>query len=625
MLARYRNLALKIASFIFISGIIAPALFVLIETDEYTNIQRLAIANPELYQKQLMLEARHYMTNMIMMAIMGAVCSLGLLMLYSWNWRQLDASRTEHETLLSVINLAEDGIAIFYGAGILIYANAAFFRTLGPLGMDSLAPSSQAWLIAEMDMIREKQGHIAVEEECVLEDGRRITLALSMTSHRDGMVLVIMRDVSARKRTESEMESLQHQFYQAQKMEAIGRMAGGMAHDFNNMLAAIMGNAEFLLEDLPDGSPERSFARKIHDVSAEARDMIDQILTYSRRHDVPADQFDLAASVQETRGIIEGLLKPGMTLEWQCDDGKLPILGNASQIKQCLINLCSNAGDALIDARGTITVTASLVDGAHPYILGMMERDGIASLIDIADSAIDDRLLAFIGQVQADTPYVLLSVADTGSGMDRAVLEHIFEPFYTTKPVHEGTGLGLSAVQGIVLNHHGAAVVDTCLGVGTTIALLLPATTSAPRAVQGSEQVKTEPGKGLVLVLDDQERVLEITTGVVERMGYEAHGFTDPAQLLDAAQKNPDTVCVITDQSMPAMTGIEVTERLLAFDPSLSVIIISGHDTQSVEARRDQLPNLAGVLRKPLSRPDLAAILGKLPSRARQASAKHIV
>lgn len=731
MFTRHRNTARTLASFVFIGGIITSVLFVLYETGEHRHLQSLAALDPASHYRELIVEARTYMSHIVLMVVMGAVCSLGLLMLYSINRSQLSDSlgqlrrkaqameaaregiamsdrdgaytyvnqafarmfgfsspaeligqswtmlytpeevehlqriatpllehdgvwrgritglrkdgtsvpleitstrfddgyisimqdmteklraQEEYETLLSAINLAEDGIAIFAEDDTLLYANAAVFKILGPLGLDSLAPASRMLLTAELALSRQRKGYKATEETCELESGRRVTIALSMSSYRDGIVLAIMRDVSTQKRAEDEMESLRHQFYQAQKMEAIGRMAGGMAHDFNNMLAAIMGNAEFLLEDLPADSPERAFAHKIHDASLEARDMIDQILTYSRRHDVPNDQFDLGAAVQETRGIVEGILPPAVELQWQCDDAKMPVLGNASQIKQCLINLCSNAADALPGGKGIITVTATGVDHAHPYYLHFINREVDARVLDIVESRDDDRLHAFIGAVQEGKPHVMLSVADTGTGIDRDVLEHIFEPFFTTKPVHEGTGLGLSAVQGIVLNHHGAAVVDTRPGEGTTISLLLPATSPVISAVEKSEARSGAVGQGTVFVIDDQTRVLEITENLVQRLGYTVKSFSDPFAMIDAVKTTPDILCVITDQSMPAMTGIELAERLWGLQPDLPVIIISGHDTQSVEARRATLPNIAGVMKKPVERVALAALLDGMTS-----------
>ncbi|HEX4331694.1 MAG TPA: cache domain-containing protein [Usitatibacter sp.] len=387
----------------------------------------------------------------------------------------------------------------------------------------------------------------------------------------------------SRRQAEAEQERLQRRLRQAEKMEAIGRLAGGIAHDFNNNLGGIIGYGEMLLEGTPEGSPEQRYARNLLIAANRARELVDQILTYSRTQKVLRGPVELGRIVRETLEVIRGSLPADIALVPALDEAPLMILGDATQLHQVVMNLCTNATHAMASG-GTLSVSLDAVE---------LERE-----------------VVFTHDVLAAGPYARLAVADTGEGMDAATLARIFEPFFTTKEIGRGTGLGLSLVYGIVADSGGAIHVTSEAGRGSRFEIHLPRVAGG----EGERPVPPPPQRGngeRVLLIDDEKPLLMMTAELLARLGYEPSPFSDPRSALASLEAMPSAYdVVLTDETMPGLTGTELAHAARKARPGLPVVLVSGYTS----APADELAAGAGiteVLRKPVQSRDLAAALAR--------------
>jgi signal transduction histidine kinase/CheY-like chemotaxis protein len=394
-----------------------------------------------------------------------------------------------------------------------------------------------------------------------------------------------MRMQESRRLAQAEQERLQNRLRQAEKMEAVGRLAGGIAHDFNNILGGILGYGEMLLESAAEGSEERRYARNLLIAANRARDLVEQILTYSRTQKVARAPVDIGRIVRETLEVIRGSLPEGIALDLALPEAPLAVVGDPTQLHQIVMNLCTNAIHAM-GGEGRLAVSLQAVD---------LEKES-----------------AFAHDTLAPGPYVKLAVSDTGSGMDQATLAHIFEPFFTTKEVGRGTGLGLSLVYGIVADSGGAVHAASEVGRGSTFEIYLPRT-HAGNAVADTAEGPIERGHGeCVLLVDDEKPLLIMTAELLARLGYEPAPFSDARAALASLEAMPQAYdVVLTDETMPGVTGTALAEAVRKARPSLPVILISGHTGPHLT----EMALGAGVrevLRKPIQSRELAAALARV-------------
>jgi len=398
--------------------------------------------------------------------------------------------------------------------------------------------------------------------------------------------LGIVQDITARTEAETKRQRLEQQLYRSQKMEALGNLAGGIAHDFNNILTAILGHAELLrlsLDQLPPTDPAHTSISEIANAGLRAREIIKQILTFSRRESIERRAVVFSKVIEDALRLARSTLNKNNKVQLSLLTERT-VIANESQIQQIMLNLCTNAAQAMAPAGGTITIT--LTD------------------LDIDMSTTGSRPMLSPG------PYVRLSVADTGAGMTPAIMEHIFEPFYTTKSPGEGTGLGLAVVHGIVQSHEGMIGVESTPGGGTTFTLYFPAAPTLSNPPPHRASSATADGKGQqVLVVDDEPSVARTCAQLLQQMNYRPTAITDPNQARELFAQNPRAyAAVIVDYLMPRVTGLDLARSFWSTRPDLPVILVAGFGAQ-MDATRARTQGFADFLPKPFTTASLSAAL----------------
>jgi len=398
-----------------------------------------------------------------------------------------------------------------------------------------------------------------------------------------GLIGVLM-DIQDLKDAEAARQRLEAPLRQAQKMEALGTLAGGVAHDFNNILGTIIGNVELAREDLVAEHPAQESLAEVEKASARARELVQQILTFGRRQPDERRVIGLREVVEESTRLLRATLPAGIELVTGFARDVPNVLADRSRIHQVVMNLCTNAWQAIPGGIGRIMVSLSTVDVTDAHALAGL-RPG---------------------------RYACLTVADTGSGIAPAIVERIFDPFFTTKAPGEGTGLGLSVVDGIVKSHEGAIAVDTTVGQGATFRAYFPGVDAEaqPHAI---EPRPAPAGRGQrILYLDDEAPLVHLTARLLSRSGYEVEGFTRPAEAIAAFAADPQRFdVVVSDMNMPTATGLSVAADVLRLRPDVPVALISGSVTEELAARAEAL-GVRAVLFKPNLTRELAPLLSRL-------------
>jgi len=413
------------------------------------------------------------------------------------------------------------------------------------------------------------------------EDGHTFFITLQPIVG-SGYVNAYGLDISKRKKAEKEKMELELQISQKQKMEAVGTLAGGIAHDFNNILAAIQGYLELSLDDLPEESAVRDNLEQIQPCVNRAGKLVKQILTFSRKdqQEQEKEPVQISSIIKEVLGMLRSSLPATIKICRKIHTDSSMVLADPTQIHQVLVNLCTNASHAMRDAGGLLEVSLKDVN--------------LESEIRIEDE--------HLGR----GPYVKLSVSDSGCGMEKEVLERIFEPFFSTKKPNEGTGLGLSVVHGIIKSHDGAIAVSSTPGEGTTFDILLPKIESGEIQEPQSSQSTTRE-REVILLVDDEEMMVDVTRQILERLGFDVVAKTSSIDALEAFQEEPDEFdLVITDQVMPNMTGTQLAGKLISIRPDIPVILCSGFPENVCP---EELKGIKEFIAKPISKQEIATII----------------
>ncbi len=431
---------------------------------------------------------------------------------------------------------------------------------------------------------------------------------------------LLERQLAEIQKVEDDKYALQKQLYQAQKLEAIGRLAGGIAHDFNNILAAMNGYAEFLTDDLKPGTAQHGFANSIIKAGAQARDLVDKILTFSRRENSDIRYMDIKIPLEETLGMLKASLPKTIKVETYIEKNPVNILGNATQVSQVVMNLCVNAKDAMKNERGILEIGLEALksDDLTRYdMIKTMDKEDIdrdAAPPIILSYVNKNHTCLILGTLEKEQNYAVLSVKDNGTGMTRRVMEHIFEPFFTTKSVDEGTGLGLAMVHGVVTSHRGCMVINSILGQGTRFEMLFPlAGPEENQQMQENAKTNLTDGQGKILLVEDQEDVRAMMCNMLERMGFETESCTNGHEAEEIITEHPDYFdVVLTDHNMPEMTGLELAERIGKRYPKLPFVILSGYNKDKIGDNMKDHGSIKAVLRKPADRETLMKTLSSV-------------
>jgi PAS domain S-box-containing protein len=523
----------------------------------------------------------------------GQACLLNVMLDVTERYRAQEELKASQEYLKALVDGSTDAILGLDTRRRVLTANPAFFRQLGyapeqVVGRDTallhVSPEKHQEFGEMVYPAVERRGSWRGEWSFRRADGQVVPMetvvsALHDPEGRTTGFVAVLRDVSPRRQAEAERAQLEARLLQAQKMEAIGTLAGGIAHDFNNILAAILGYTELVADGLPESGEARENLDQVLKAGERARELVKQILTFSRQSEQERRPVRLATVVGEVLRLLRSSLPTTIEIRRDLASGDGVVLADPTQVHQVLMNLCTNAAQAMEPGGGWLTVSLASRE---------VGRGEAAEHRDVPAGA-----------------YQVLSVADTGRGMSPTELAKIFEPYYTTKPAGEGTGLGLAVVHGIVRAHGGWLQVDSAPGRGSTFRVYLP---------EAGEEAREEPhtlhnlprGEERVLLVDDEKALVELGRQTLERLGYTVDTFTNSQEALAALQRRPaDFDVVITDQTMPRLTGLELAAAAREIKPGLPVLLCTGF-SRTVDDRSVRQAGVRQVLMKPLVARDLA-------------------
>ncbi|GAB4400222.1 MAG: hypothetical protein OHK0048_15090 [Rhodoferax sp.] len=404
------------------------------------------------------------------------------------------------------------------------------------------------------------------EMACCTQDGRNVMLEVSVSLAQQDeaqWATLFIHDLTEQHRMQAQRQALELQLRESQKMQAIGTMAGGIAHDFNNIISAILGNVDLAHAELSPEHPAGVSLREIGKAARRARDLVRQILTFSRNQPPQRVPVQLADVAQDSLRLLRVNLPPWVELRTSIAPNLPWVAADATQMEQVLLNLCTNAIHALGNQPGVLCLSLTQVD------------------------ALPATLVPTDPEVQDPQPgrWVCLSVQDNGAGIAPEVMDRIFEPFFTTKPVGQGTGLGLSVVHGIVRAHQGRIQVLSEPGKGSTFNLYFPARSAPPMPTRAGVEPPAARGSGQrVMYVDDDEALVFLVQRALKRQGFVVHTYTDPHAALQVL-RDPNWACdlLVTDFNMPGFSGVELLRSVQTLRPELPTVLASGYVTPDIE------------------------------------------
>ena len=415
------------------------------------------------------------------------------------------------------------------------------------------------------------------------KDGRIFPIEVSacqVTLGDEEFHAAFVRDITDRKKALEERARLQEQLQQAQKLEAVGTLAGGVAHDFNNMLSVILGYSEMLRNKLPAGHGTLRDIGEIEKAARRSMDITRQLLAFSRKQVIAPVALDMNHQIDSTMKMLGRLIGENMELDFGPGEELWKVQLDPSQLDQILINLVVNARDAMPKG-GALTIATSNVTPAREP-------------------------LPFNGDASPGQ-YVRLSVGDSGTGMEKEVLSHIFEPFFTTKETGKGTGLGLATVYGIIKQNNGFIDVQSKPGVGTTFDIYFPRFEGEDKIPERTEPTPGDPESTTILLVEDDDMVRHMTVNMLETLGHTVLAVPGPLAALSFCETTHVPIdLLLTDTVMPKMDGAELSARIQALRPGIKVLFMSGYPTR-VGGGRKVLPQTANFIEKPFTKDQLAS------------------
>ncbi len=436
--------------------------------------------------------------------------------------------------------------------------------------------------------------HYSMQKRYLTKDGSKIWVNLTVALVRDSSGLPeyfisVVEDITETKKTEREHENLREQLAQAQKMESIGLLAGGVAHDYNNMLTVISGYAEMALQYTAEGEPLYADLMEILKASQRSIDITRQLLAFARKQTISPEILDFNTTVEGMLKMLHRLIGEDIDLAWRPGDNLWSVYMDPSQVDQILANLCVNARDA-IGGVGKITIETGNITFDETYCVD------------------------HFGFSPGD--FVLLAVSDDGCGMNKETLDHIFEPFFTTKAVGHGTGLGLATVYGIIKQNEGFINVYSELGKGSTFRIYFSRYQGEIDAVSPEISLFVSHSQGeTVLLVEDELAILNMGKIMLEKLGYTVMAASTPSEAMDLAGKHAGDICLlITDVVLPDMNGRDLADQISIICPDIKILFMSGYTANAI-AHRGVLDDGINFLSKPFSKEALGVMVNKVLSR----------
>lgn len=390
-------------------------------------------------------------------------------------------------------------------------------------------------------------------------------------------ILCVFHDCTEEKRLEAQLR-------QAHKMESIGTLAGGIAHDFNNILGIIIGNSELALDDIPEANPARLNLEEIRVAGSRAKDVVSQLLSFARKTNLEKKPLNIAPIIRESLKLLRSSIPKSIEIRQHITEDVDTVLADRTQINQILINLCTNADHAMPDG-------------------GILD-------ICLKNAELDENMTARYPNLDPGR-YVHLMVKDTGRGIPSQEIDRIYDPYFTTKEVGKGAGMGLAVVHGIVMKHNGAIFVESELEKGTTFNLFFPGIEIEPVSELPIDE-ELPGGKERILFIDDEEAIVLVARNRLERLGYQVETKTDPVEALELFSEKPDRFdLVITDMTMPRMTGDLLVKEILKIRADMPTILCTGF-SEKIDEEKAKGIGIRQYIEKPVNRSDLAKMIRKV-------------
>jgi signal transduction histidine kinase/CheY-like chemotaxis protein len=401
-------------------------------------------------------------------------------------------------------------------------------------------------------------------------------------------VIETLEDITDRILAEEERKRLESQLVQAQKMEAIGTLAGGIAHDFNNILSAIIGYTQLAMMDLHDKEKAENELNEVLKAGGRAKGLVSHILTFSRKTETEYSPLELPSIIKESLKMLRSVIPTSIEISQDIIQSGL-VMSDPTQIHQIIINLCTNAAQAMDKAGGVLEVSLKNVT---------INGDAAARDLDLSPG-----------------PYFRITVKDTGLGIPPEFMERIFEPYFTTKEVGRGTGLGLSVVHGIVKNHQGAITCKSTPGEGTTFEVYLPELESGKESSKHQDDTLVPQGTERILFIDDEPVLVNLANKMLSKLGYTVVTETSSLDALEIFRRDPYHFdLVITDMTMPGMTGDRLAQTLIGIREDIPVILCTGYSGHISEDRAKSI-GIREFIMKPFDKKVMARTIRKVFDR----------
>ncbi len=511
--------------------------------------------------------------------------------------RAVEALSRSEERFRRVFESDMIGISFPDRSGRFLDGNDKFLRMVGysrddldsgRVRWDAMTPAEYAPLDAKGFAEADERGScIPYEKEYIRKDGTRMPVLVGRTVIKDSenQYISFVLDLTEHKQIQEERQQMEEQLWQGQKMQSLGTLAGGIAHDFNNILAAIIGFTEMIKDRVPKESRERRHAQTVLEAAMRGRDVVRQMLTFSRQTEQEKKPMQLSGIVKESVKLLRASIPTSIDIRVSLKSESGVILGDPVQIQRVLMNLAVNAAYAMRENGGTLDMELS---------------DFSVSSSDGTPRGIEPGL------------YMKLTVRDTGAGMSPDVIDRIFDPFFTTKKAGEGTGLGLSVVLGIVKQSNGYITAESQPGEGATFTVYFPKVIEEPAAEESAGEEAVPTGRERILLVDDEEVLARMGEQVLARLGYAVTRCTSSKEALALFSRDPSGFdLVITDQTMPDMTGIQLAAKLLAIRPRMPIILSTGFSYTATQESA-KAAGIKGFAMKPLTKREIAKIVRKV-------------